>query len=176
MVSRVSPVAGAVLLWAAGLPAADRPSSPGKPPAGEDAAPRALAGKWSRADGIDKMLAFPPAKEIPAALEFTLDDKPGTRWEAAQAREIRAEFDRIRHRIVATALVRAVGHWEKREWVITHHDGATYGCGVVPNFGIVIHRLALIPGATADRDLLFVEWGVEGGKHGLVSAYQRAPK
>jgi len=93
---------------------------------------------------------------------------------AEQAREIRAELARLRHRLVATAQAHEGGR--AREWAVTHHDGGTYGCVVVPNLGVVAFRLSLIPGATSDRDLLFSEWPDPARKVRVVSAYKREPR
>ena len=45
----------------------------------------------------------------------------------------------------------------------------------MPNVDPVARRLSLVRGATADRDLLFVEWGTPAGDAGqrLVSSYRR---
>jgi hypothetical protein len=132
----------------------------------------ALEGAWSREGGLDEILGF-PRNEGPQVLEFTADERARVRWKEEQRNEVHVELRRLGHRFVATAQVRP-DEGAAHEWIITHRDGDTYGCVVVPNLGLLAHRLGLVPGAARDRDLLFVEWGTPEGERRLVSAYRRA--
>ena len=146
----------------------------GRPVPAEASAP-AVSGAWAAAAEAEKLLGFAADEKVPAALQFKLDKKLWAGWEENEAEEIRAELDSLGHRAIATAQVRA-GKAEARGWIITHRQGNTYACVVVPNLGLLAHRLALVPGATAERDLLFVEWGIpDGAGEGRprVSAYRR---
>lgn len=174
MTRRRLPAAVVAILWFVSCQTT-RGAAAGPPTATDRHAPAALAGKWARAEDVGAALGFPAGFPAggPAAMEFSLDDKPGARWDEDQAKEMKAAVGELKHTMVATARVR-MGDKPAGDWVITHHDGATYGCAVVPNAGLVANRLSLVPGAAADRDLLFVEWDVPAGKGRTVSAYRRA--
>ena len=157
--------------WLAATAGASPVAAAEAAPAAPAARP-ALAGAWSQAADVEASLGLAGGEGGPAALHFALDEKPGAGWDEDAAAEIRAELDRLKYRIVATAQVR-LDDRPAHEWIVTHRDGETFCCVVVPNLGIVAHRLALIPGVTADRDLLFVEWETPGGAKRRVSAYRR---
>src|SRR4051812_19296424 len=136
---------------------------------------KGLEGSWSRADDAQALLGVGGGKECPPSVAFAIDDRPGAKWAAEEWKETQAELARLRLRPAATARVR-MGDAPAREWVIAYGDGATYACFVVPNAGLLANQLFLIPGATPDRDLLFVEWDRPDGGQGprVVSAYRRS--
>ena len=149
----------------AGCGSAGRAGGPA-PDGGSRGFQAALAGRWSRDRQVDAAIGPPATDALLEVLEFAVDSEPGSLDE-----ELRGELRRLGHRVVATA--RFFPRESADRWVITHRDGETFGCVVVPNVGLLAHRLSLLRGDTADRDVLIVQWDFPGmGRY--VSAYRRA--
>jgi hypothetical protein len=146
----------------------------GASPAGTSVA--TIGGAWSRAADIDKALGHPAVKGVPSSLDVVLDKKPGERWDAETDKEMRAELDAQKHRLSATGRLRQDGGQRAADLLVTWRDGESYLCPVIPNADFTAHRFWLIPGATRQQDLLFVEWSGPSGKTAGVCAFRREAK
>jgi hypothetical protein len=122
-------------------------------------------GKWVQKKRIDKLLGYDAAKEKPA-IELCFEFRPEKEMENG----LRSEIKNAEHQLLV------LGHFrigdEESACAVAQYDGTTYLWFGAKTIGLIPVSISFIPGATKDRDLLFVNW-TPYSQDNRVTAYRR---